>query len=122
MADPQPNIDELVEQNKDLTSKVNSLLDDLAKEKAARVRTEKVAKINALAPDCKVEDTWSPDFLDGLAYGYAHPLSPAKGKTNAQPTPAESSTKPLNLPPGCTDPRGYAPAKKVEFDQPAEGF
>jgi hypothetical protein len=84
-----PKVDEL-------TAKVNSLLDELAKEKVNSARIAKVAKINSKWTDFKAsEDMNSSDFYDGVMYAVEHykPAEIKQPKSNADPAPTGGSTK-----------------------------
>lgn len=111
MSDPNktektPNVDELIAKVNTLITQNTELNAQLQSEKLARIRIEKLAKINSLNPDFKDDAKMSPDFLDGIAFAYANPIKPKENsgtssKTNTAPaTPTDGSPRKYNTPDG----------------------
>lgn len=96
--DPKPTLDpvvaQLIEQNKALSEKVNSLLSQMETEKAQRERDAVVAKINSANPEFKITDDMSMDTLRGIAMAYeASPPAKTDAKTNSSAEEAPAAPK-----------------------------
>lgn len=91
----QESNESLKKSNDDLTSKVNSLLDALEKEKAQKQRIELVAKCNSLNKEFKPTDEMSEEFLNGVFYAWSNPpaKTPPKPNLNGGVTPPPVVTK-----------------------------
>lgn len=73
--------------NQELTKKVNSLLDELAQERANRQRSEVIADISAhLNSEFKPTDEMNVEALKWIKWAWENP--PKVKKLNALPTPA----------------------------------
>jgi hypothetical protein len=120
MTDPQPTDPKVDE----LTAKVNSLLEELAKEKVNSARIAKVAKINSKWTDFKADETMnSSDFYDGVMYAVEHykPAEVKQPKSNADPAPTGGSSK-IRTPKGVMNSADVDPSMLAIFNsnQPKE--
>lgn len=104
MPDPpkiETNVEELLAKVNALAAQNGELITQLNNEKAARIRTEKVAKINSLNPDFKPDEKMSAEFLDGVAHAYANPIKPKENSKGAlPPTPTGGAPQKFNTPDG----------------------
>jgi len=107
---------------KDLLAKVNSLTEQLDQERKARVLTEKVAKINALAPGFKAESNMSADFLDGVHWAYSNPIKPAEKSNALPPTPTTGTPRTYHTPDGKEPGAKPLTVFKGFENEPVEGF
>ena len=102
----QLNMDELIAKVNTLITQNTELNTQLQAEKLARIRMEKLAKINTLNPDFKDDVKMSPDFLDGVAFAYANPMKSkdksdkANSAHNTPETPTAGAPKKYNTPDG----------------------
>jgi hypothetical protein len=120
MTDPQPTDPKVDE----LTAKVNSLLEELAKEKVNSARIAKVAKINSKWTDFKADEIMnSSDFYDGVMYAVEHykPAEVKQPKSNADPAPTGGSSK-IRTPKGVMNSADVDPSMLAIFNsnQPKE--
>ena len=97
MTDEKPQVDPKVAE---LTEKVNSLLSELEKEKAARVRVEKTNSIQKTWADFKDDGTLDLPTVEYVLKNYKP--STAAGKTNTSPAPT-GGKKAFRTPLGMKD-------------------
>lgn len=76
---------DLVELVSGLTAKVNSIQEALEKKEKEVKRTKVLAKINSLLSTFEDKESYSEDFLSGVAHGLS--IAP---KTNSAPVPKEN--------------------------------
>jgi len=111
LSDPDSQVSEL-------TAKVNSLLEELAKERIARVRAEKVNSIAKQWTDFKDDGQLDLATVEWMLSNY----KPATAKTNGlPPTPTQPST-PATVRTPDGKPLGDKPlAKRVGFNDDTGG-